>query len=134
MNIWYISSLIIIGLGIVILIGCILGTIFATRKISNVLNATLQRIQQQQMQPLQTQVSALSAKVNRLMLDVQLKKTDLVGVTESFKGVVRNVNHLTTSSRISTKEILDKVNNDPQRQAQTEQWTKMAMSYMKREA
>ncbi len=134
MNIWYISALIIVGLSIVILIGCILGTIFATKKIANVLNATLQRIQQQQVQPLLTQVSSLSAKANRLMLDVELKKTDIVEVMESFKGVVRNVNQLTTLSRMSTKEIVDKVNNDPQRQAQTEQWTKMAIGYLKRNA
>ena len=134
MNLWYISSLIIIGLGIVILVVCFLGSIFAIRKISKVLNATLQRIQLQQMQPLQTQVSALTATANRLILDVELKKSDIVEVTDSFKDVVRNVNQLSISSRMSAKQIVDKVNNDPQKQAQTEQWTNIAMGYLKRKS
>jgi uncharacterized protein YoxC len=134
MNLWYISSLIIIGLGIVILVVCFLGSIFAIRKISNVLNATLQRIQLHQMQPLQTQVSALTATANRLILDVELKKSDIVEVTDSFKDVVRNVNQLSISSHVSAKQIVDKVNNDPQKQAQTEQWTNIAMGYLKRKS
>ena len=134
MNLWYISSLIIIGLGIVILVVCFLGSIFAIRKISNVLNATLQRIQLHQMQPLQTQVSALTATANRLILDVELKKSDIVEVTDSFKDVVRNVNQLSISSHVSAKQIVDKVNNDPQKQVQTEQWTNIAMGYLKRKS
>ena len=134
MNLWYISSLIIIGLGFVILVACFLGSIFAIRKISNVLNATLQRIQLQQMQPLQTQVSALTATANRLILDVELKKSDIVEVADSFKDVVRNVNQLSMSSRMSAKQIVDKVNNDPQKQVQTEQWTNIAIGYLKRKA
>ena len=132
MNIWYISSLIIIGLGLVILVMCFLGSIFAIKKISVVLNKTLQRIQLQQVQPLQTQVNSLNSTVNRLMLDVELKKSDVAEVTECFRDIARNINQLSTSSRMSTKQLVDKVNNDPQMQAQTEQWTKIAIGYLKR--
>ena len=133
MNLWYIISLIIIGLGIVILVGCILGSISGIKKIVNVLNGRVQRIQQQ-VQPLQTQVNLLSITVNRLTLDISRKQSDIVEVTESCKDLVRNINQLTASSRLSTKQVVDKVNNDPQMQAQTEQWTNIAMGYLKRNA
>ena len=133
MNLWYISSLIIIGLGIVILVGCIFGSIFGIKKILNVLNERVQRIQQQ-VQPLQTQVNILSGTVNRLTLDISLKQSEIVEVTESCKKLVQNINELSVSSRLSTKQLVDKVNNDPQRQAQTEQWTTIAMGYLKKNA
>lgn len=133
MNLWYISSLIIIGLGIVILVGCIFGSIFGIKKILNVLNERVQRIQQQ-VQPLQTQVNILSGTVNRLTLDISLKQSEIVEVTESCKKLVQNINELSVSSRLSTKQLVDKVNNDPQRQAQTEQWTNIAMGYLKKKA
>ena len=133
MNLWYISSLIIIGLGIVILVGCIFGSIFGIKKILNVLNERVQRIQHQ-VQPLQTQVNLLSGTVNRLTLDISLKQSEIVEVTESCKKLVKNINELSVSSRLSTKQLVDKVNNDPQRQAQTEQWTTIAMGYLKKNA
>ena len=133
MNLWYISSLIIIGLAIVILVGCIFGSIFGIKKILNVLNERVQRIQQQ-VQPIQTQVNILSGTVNRLTLDISLKQSEIVEVTESCKKLVKNINELSVSSRLSTKQLVDKVNNDPQRQAQTEQWTNIAMGYLKKNA
>lgn len=133
MNLWYVSSLIIIGLGIVILVGCILGSIFGIKKIMNVLNGTVQRIEQQ-VQPLQIQVNILSGTVNRLMLDISKKQSAIVEVTESCKTLVQNINQLSASSHLSTKQVVDKVNNDPQIQAQTEKWTNMAMGYLKKDA
>ena len=133
MNLWYISSLIIIGLGIVILVGCILGSIFSIKKIMNVLNERVQRIQQQ-VQPLQTQVNLLSGTANRLSLDFSLKQSEVAEVTKSCKDLVQNINQLSVSSRLTTKQLVDKVNNDPQMQAQTEQWTNIAMGYLKRNA
>ena len=133
MNIWYISSLIIIGLGIVILVGCILGSIFAIKKIMTVLNVKVQRIQKQ-MQPIQDQVNSLGMKVDRLSQDVELKRSAIVKVTESLKNLARNINQLTISSHMSTKQLVEKVNNDPQLVAQTEQWTNTAMDFLKRNA
>lgn len=131
MNIWYVSSLIIIGLGIVILVGCFLGSIFAIKKILTVLNGTVQRIQQQ-VQPVQNQVNILNTTINRLTLDVNQKKSEVVKVTDSGKELVRNIIQLLGTSRLSTKQLVDKVNNDPQMQAQTEQWTKIGIGYLKR--
>ena len=131
MNIWYISSLIIIGLGIVILVGCFLGSIFAIKKILTVLNGTVQRIQQQ-VQPVQNQVNKLNTTINRLTLDVNQKKSEVVKVTDLGKELFRNIIQLLGTSRLSTKQLVDKVNNDPQMQVQTKQWTNTVMEYLKR--
>ena len=131
MNIWYVSSLIIIGLGMVIFVGCLLGSIFAIKKILIVLNGNVQRIQQQ-VQPVQNQVNILNKTINRLTLDVNQKKSDVVKVTDSGKELVRNIIQLLGTSRLSTKQLVDKVNNDPQMQVQTKQWTNTVMEYLKR--
>ena len=131
MNIWYVSSLIIIGLGMVIFVGCFLGSIFAIKKILMVLNGNVQRIQQQ-VQPVQNQVNILNKTINRLTLDVNQKKSDVVKVTDSGKELVRNIIQLLGTSRLSTKQLVDKVNNDPQMQVQTKQWTNTVMEYLKR--
>ena len=99
----------------------------------SVLNERVQRIQQQ-VQPLQTQVKLLSGTANRLSLDFTLKQSEVVEVTKCCKELVQNINQLSVSSRLSTKQLVDKVNNDPQMQAQTEEWTNIAMGYLKRNA
>ena len=131
MNIWYVSSLIIIGLGMVILVGCFLGSIFAIKKIVTVLNGNVQRIQQQ-IQPVQNQVNILNTTINRLTLEVNQKKSEVVKVTDSGKALVRNIIQLLGTSRLSAKQLVDKVNNDPQMQVQTKQWTNTVMDYLKR--
>ena len=131
MNIWYVSSIIIIGLGIVILVGCILGSIFAIKKILTVLNGNVQRIQQQ-VQPVQNQVNSLNTTINRLVLNINQKKSEVVKVTDSGKELVRNIIQLLASSRLNTKQLVDEVNNDPQMQVQTKQWTNTVMEYLKR--
>ena len=131
MNIWYVSSLIIIGLGMVILVGCFLGSIFAIKKIVTVLNGNVQRIQQQ-IQPVQNQVNILKITINRLTLEVNQKKSEVVKVTDSGKALVRNIIQLLGTSRLSAKQLVDKVNNDPQMQVQTKQWTNTVMDYLKR--
>ena len=131
MNIWYISSIIIIGLGIVILVGCFLGSIFAIKKTLTVLNGNVQRIQKQ-VQPVQNQVNILNTTINRLTLEVNQKKSEVVKVTDSGKELVRNIIQLLGTSRLSTKQLVDKVNNDPQMQVQTKQWTDTVMAYLKR--
>ena len=131
MNIWYVSSLIIIGLGMVILVGCFLGSIFAIKKILTVLNGNVQRIQQQ-IQPVQNQVNILKITINRLTLEVNQKKSEVVKVTDSGKTLVQNIIQLLGTSRLSAKQLVDKVNNDPQMQVQTKQWTNTVMDYLKR--
>ena len=131
MNIWYVSSLIIIGLGMVILVGCFLGSIFAIKKILTVLNGNVQRIQQQ-IQPVQNQVNILNTTINRLTLEVNQKKSEVVKVTDSGKTLVQNIIQLLGTSRLSAKQLVDKVNNDPQKQVQTKQWTNTVMDYLKR--
>ena len=131
MNIWYVSSFVIIGLGIVILVGCILGSIFAIKKILTVLNGNVQRIQQQ-VQPVQNQVNSLNTTINRLVLNINQKKSEVVKVTDSGKELVRNIIQLLASSRLNTKQLVDKVNNDPQMQVQTKKWTNTVMEYLKR--
>ena len=131
MNIWYVSSLIIIGLGMVILVGCFLGSIFAIKKIVTVLNGNVQRIQQQ-IQPVQNQVNILKITINRLTLEVNQKKSEVVKVTDSGKTLVQNIIQLLGTSRLSAKQLVDKVNNDPQMQVQTKQWTNTVMDYLKR--
>ena len=131
MNIWYVSSFIIIGLGIVILVGCFLGSIFAIKKILTLLNGNVQRIQQQ-VQPVQNHVNSLNTTINRLVLNINQKKSEVVKVTDSGKALVRNIIQLLGSSRLSTKQLVDKVNNDPQMQMQTKQWTNTVMDYLKK--
>ena len=131
MNIWYVSSLIIIGLGMVIFVGCFLGSIFTIKKILTVLNGNVQRIQQQ-IQPVQNQVNILKITINRLTLEVNQKKSEVVKVTDSGKALVRNIIQLLGTSRLSAKQLVDKVNNDPQMQVQTKQWTNTVMDYLKR--
>ena len=131
MNIWYVSSLIIIGLGMVILVGCFLGSIFTIKKILTVLNGNVQRIQRQ-VQPVQNQVNILNTTINRLTLEVNQKKSEVVKVTDSGKALVRNIIQLLGTSRLSAKQLVDKVNNDPQMQVQTKQWTNTVMDYLKR--
>ena len=133
MNLWYISALIIIGLGIVILISCFLGSIFAIKKILIVLNSSAQRIQNE-IQPIQNQVQILNSKVNRLVADMERKKSDLVNITDGVKHLVRNIDQLTKTSYVSSKKMVDKINNDPKISAETEQLTELALHYLKRKA
>ena len=115
----------------VILVGCFLGSIFAIKKIVTVLNGNVQRIQQQ-IQPVQNQVNILKITINRLTLEVNQKKSEVVKVTDSGKTLVQNIIQLLGTSRLSAKQLVDKVNNDPQMQVQTKQWTNTVMDYLKR--
>lgn len=131
MNIWYVISLSLIGLGIVFFIGCLLATIIEILRKAKTLNATVGRIQEQLM-PVQTNVNTLNGTVGTILSDVELKRKELHFVLESAINIKNNAMELIQTSMAKTKRIIDKTNNDSKMQAKTEEWTNIALSYLKR--
>ena len=132
MNMWYWIALIIIIVGVLVFIGCLIASIGGIMKQANLLKAAGERIQQQQMQPLQTQVNLLNTTVQTIQKDVEQKKNDLTYVTECFNGIKTNVNQLVQSSKQQTKQVIKKAEQDPHIQKQTDQWTETALGFLSR--
>ena len=131
MNIWYVISLSLIGLGIVFFIGCLLASIVKISRKAKTLNETRARIQEQ-IVPIQTSVTTLNRTLGSILSDVELKRKELHVVLESVSSIKNNVVALIKTSRAKTKHIIEKTENDPVKKAQTEAWTNTALGYLKR--
>jgi uncharacterized protein YoxC len=132
MNIWYWIAVAIVIVGVLIFVGCLVAAIGGIMKQANLLKAAAERIQLQQMQPLQAQMNTLNTTVQTIQQDVNRKKNDLQYVTECFKGIKTNVTQLSQSSKLQTKIVLDQIEQDPHVQQQTEQWTNTALGFLQR--
>ena len=132
MNIWYWIALIIIAIGVLVVIGCLIASIGGIVKQAKLLMIAGERIQTQQMQPLQTQVNHLNTTIQTIQQDVNQKKADLQYVTECFSGIKTNVTQLTQSSKLQTKIVMEQVERDPAIQRQTEKWTNTALGFLQR--
>ena len=132
MNVWYVITLILIGLGIVIIIGSILATIFGIKKAVQIIQAHVERIQQLQVNPLQVQTTQLNAIISRVKMDVDYKKTNLTNVTECFKEVGTSVQQLAASSKYEMNQLIKHVQTDEEKKAQTEKWTNQALGFLKK--
>lgn len=134
LNVWYVISLVIVGVGILSLVGLVLASIFPILKIVKGIKARVDAIQKEQMMPLQTQAEHLQLTAERLKHDMEYKKAELSDTVQCLKDVGTNVQQLALTSRMRTKTVIEKVKSDPVIQAETEQWTQTALGYLKRQA
>ena len=131
MNIWYVISLSLVGLGIVIFIGCLIASIVGISRKTKTLNETSLRIQEQ-LAPIQTNIMTLNSTLGRIMMDIELKRSELRSLLENANKIKNNIMTLIKNSKDKTKRIIDQTNNDPVIQDKTEQWINTALGYLKR--
>ena len=131
MNIWYVISLSLVGLGIVIFIGCLIASIVGISRKTKTLNETSLRIQEQ-LAPIQTNIMTLNSTLGRIMMDIELKRSELRSLLENANKIKNNIMTLIKNSKDKTKRIIDQTNNDPVIQDKTEQWINTALGYRKR--
>lgn len=131
MNIWYVISLSLIGLGIVFFIGCLLASIVEISRKTKTLNETATRIQEK-LAPVETNITTLNSTIRRILLDVEMMRTELHSVLESVYKIKNSIMALIQISKAKTDHIINKTNNDSVIQAKTEQWINTALGYLKR--
>ena len=131
MNIWYVISLSLVGLGIVFFIACFIAAIVQISRKGKILKEHGNRIQEQ-LVPLQTNVNTLNNTIGILMSDIEVKRKELFSVLEGAIKIKDNVIALLQTTKSKTKRIIEQTNNDAVKQAKTEEWINTALSYLKR--
>jgi uncharacterized protein YoxC len=131
MNAWLLATVIILIVAVVVLIGCIAAVIMPLKNIITILLTHAEGIQKQ-LNGIQVQTTALNKTVDRMKNDIDYKKTSIQGVIQSFKETTDVLNEISESTERATMAIVKHVNNDAQKQAQVEQWTNKAMSFLNR--
>lgn len=133
MNSWLLASIIILGIAVVVLVGCIVAVLGPIKKIVTLLLARVEGIQKQ-MSYIQTEIIKLTETMDRLKTDIEFKKDSVQSVIHSVKNTGTVLNDVSDVSYDRTSAVMKKANNDPQRQAEVKKWTNTVMSYINRKA
>lgn len=133
MNSWLLASIIILGIAVVVLVGCIVAVLGPIKKIVTLLLARVEGIQKQ-MSYIQTEIIKLTETMDRLKTDIEFKKDSVQSVIHSVKNTGTVLNDVSDVSYDRTSAVMKKANNDPQRQAEVKAWTNTVMSYINRKA
>ncbi|MEK4131765.1 DUF948 domain-containing protein [Solibacillus sp. FSL W8-0474] len=133
MNSWLLASIIILGIAVVVLVGCIVAVLGPIKKIVTLLLARVEGIQKQ-MSYIQTEIIKLTETMDRLKTDIEFKKDSVQSVIHSVKNTGTILNEVSDVSYDRTSAVMKKANNDPQRQAEVKAWTNTVMSYINRKA
>ena len=133
MNSWLLASIIILGIAVVVLVGCIVAVLGPIKKIVTLLLARVEGIQKQ-MSYIQTEIIKLTETMDRLKTDIEFKKDSVQSVIHSVKNTGTVLNEVSDVSYDRTSAVMKKANNDPQRQAEVKAWTNTVMSYINRKA
>ena len=133
MNSWLLASIIILGIAVVVLVGCIVAVLGPIKKIVTLLLARVEGIQKQ-MSYIQTEIIKLTETMDRLKTDIEFKKDSVQSVIHSVKNTGTVLNEVSDVSYDKTSAVMKKANNDPQRQAEVKKWTNTVMSYINRKA
>lgn len=132
LNTWYLLSIVLIGLALVSLILFIAISIGPLVKTTKKMKLAVDRMKEKQVNPLLIQVNQLSDSVNHLKNNVDANKQEVLGLVNSFKDVKYNVTQLMHSSKYETKQVINKIKNDPQKVEETEQYIQAAFDFMKK--
>lgn len=133
MNVWLLSSLLVIGVAFVVVIVCLLAVLAPLKAVSTVMLAHLEGIDKQ-MRGIQTQTTQLAATAVKMKNDLDYKKQSVQEVVQSVKNTSAILNAISDTSNEATSRVMKNAANDPQRQAQVEQWTNTAMGLLNRKA
>ncbi|MEK3763920.1 DUF948 domain-containing protein [Solibacillus sp. FSL K6-4121] len=133
MNSWLLASIIILGIAVVVLVGCIVAVLGPIKKIVTLLLARVEGIQKQ-MSYIQTEIIKLTETMDRLKTDIEFKKDSVQSVIHSVKNTGTILNEVSDVSYDRTSAVMKKANNEPQRQAEVKAWTNTVMSYINRKA
>lgn len=133
MNAWLLVTVIILIGALVILIGCIAVVAKPYKKIITTLLKHAEGIQKQ-LDGIQVQAVALNTTMDRIMNDLDYKKTSIQVVIQSFKDTTNILDEISESAERATMAIVKHANTDAQKQAQVEQWTNKAMKILNRKA
>lgn len=133
MNAWFLTSVIILIVAVVILVGCIVAVMMPLKKTIVILLAHVEGIQKQ-LNGILVQITALNKTVDRMKVDIEFKKTSIQGVIQSVKDTSDVLNGVSESTEREVLAIIKYVNNDTQKQAQAEQWTNRAIQFLNRKA
>lgn len=133
MNIWLLSSLLIIGVAVVVLIVCFIAILAPLKAIATVMLAHVEGIDKQ-MKGIQTQTTQLATTAVKMKNDLEFKKQSIQEVVQSVKNTGAILNAISDTSHDATSRVMKNAANDPQRQAQVEQWTNTAMGFLNRKA
>ena len=133
MNSWLLASIIILGIAVVLLVGCIVAVLGPIKKVVTLLLARVEGIQKQ-LSYIQTETVKLTETMDRIKTDIEFKKDSVQSVIQSVKNTGIVLNQVSDVSYDKTSAVLKKANNDPQRQAEVKEWTNIVMSYVNRKA
>ncbi|MBD8033710.1 MULTISPECIES: DUF948 domain-containing protein [Solibacillus] len=133
MNSWLLASIIILGIAVVLLVGCIVAVLGPIKKVVTLLLARVEGIQKQ-LSYIQTETVKLTETMDRIKTDIEFKKDSVQSVIQSVKNTGIVLNQVSDVSYDKTSAVLKKANNDSQRQAEVKEWTNIVMSYVNRKA
>ena len=131
MNIWLVSSIVLVVLAVLILVVCIIIVVGPIKKIVTLLLAHLENIQKQ-LTTIQKETVRLTATIDQMKTDIEYKKDSVQSVIQSVKNTGVVLNQVSDFSHDATSSVMKKANNDPQRQAEVEHWTNTAMGFIHR--
>mgnify|MGYP000042628774 CR=1 FL=1 len=134
MNLWLISTVVVLAVAVVFLVVCILATIFGILKILSTIKSHVARIQEDQLAPLLAKTVELNATIGNLQSDINGKRNDVLSVIQSVENIGINVLDINRSAENFTLSAIRKAENNQQRKAQTEHWTNVAMGLLNRNA
>ncbi len=134
MNLWLISTVVVLVVAVVFLVVSLLATIFGIFKILSIIKSHLTHIQENQLAPLLAKTVELNATIVNLQSDIYEKKNDVLYVIQSVKNIGENVTDINRSAENFILSSIQKAENNQKRKVQTEQWTKVAMSLLNRNA
>lgn len=133
MNGWLLASVIIVIVALIVLIVCIVAVIVPFKNTATVLLTHVDGIQKQ-MNGIQTQTTLLAATADKMKQDIDYKKQSVQGVVQAVKNTGKALNEINDSSLALTSKVMKKAAEDPERQAQVDQWTNTAMGFLNRKA
>lgn len=133
MNPWFLTSLVILGIAVVLLIVCIVAVMGPIKKVVTLLLAHAEGIKKQ-LNPIQTETTKLSTTVSRMKSDIEFKKESVQSVIQSVKHTGEVLNQVSDVSHDATTKVIKKANNDPKQQAEVNRWTNTVMGILQRKA
>lgn len=133
MNGWLLVALIVVIVALVIFLGSLVAIIGPVKKTLTILMVHVKNIQRQ-VEGVQTEVTTLTATIDRINADVQFKKEAVQSVVISTKAIGTNFVALKDSSEQATLAVVRRTNQDEHKQAEVEAWKNTALSMLKRYA
>lgn len=131
MNIWYALSLGIVGIALLIIIGSAVVAAIGAKEPGQYIFGRFKKMQQN-ITPIQTEVTALQSNIQGIKMTVEHQKHEIQSVGQSFAGVKHSIQQMNLQAKNQARQSIAKAENDPTVQENVEHYTEKVASTLKR--